>query len=62
MLVSGWLVTNFCSHAIGHWAVGRLVGIGILGYGDGSTVVTVAHSSRIIRNSSRIHREFIAAR
>jgi hypothetical protein len=27
MLVAGWLVTYFCDHAIGHWAVGRLVGM-----------------------------------
>ena len=33
MLVAGWLVTYFCNHAIGHWAVGRLVGIRFLGYG-----------------------------
>lgn len=33
MLVTGWLVTYFCNHAIGHWAVGRLVGIRFLGYG-----------------------------
>jgi hypothetical protein len=33
MLTAGWLVTYFCNHAIGHWAVGRLVGIRFLGYG-----------------------------
>jgi hypothetical protein len=33
MLVAGWLVTYFSNHAIGHWAVGRLVGIRFLGYG-----------------------------
>ena len=33
MLVAGWLVTYLCSHAIGHWAVGRLAGIRFLGYG-----------------------------
>jgi hypothetical protein len=33
MLVAGWLVTYFCNHAIGHWAVGRLVAIRFLGYG-----------------------------
>ncbi len=33
MLAAGWLVTYFCNHAIGHWAVGRLVGIRFLGYG-----------------------------
>ena len=33
MLVAGWLVTYFCNHAIGHWAVGRLVGIRFSGYG-----------------------------
>ena len=33
MLVGGWLVTYFCNHAIGHWAVGRLVGIRFLSYG-----------------------------
>ena len=33
MLVAGWLVTYLCNHAIGHWAVGRLVGIRFLGYG-----------------------------
>jgi hypothetical protein len=33
MLVGGWLVTYLCNHAIGHWAVGRLVGIRFLGYG-----------------------------
>jgi hypothetical protein len=33
MLVGGWLATYFCNHAIGHWAVGRLVGIRFLGYG-----------------------------
>jgi hypothetical protein len=33
MLVAGWLVTYFCNHAIGHWAVGRLLGIRFLGYG-----------------------------
>jgi hypothetical protein len=33
MLTAGWLVTYFCNHAIGHWAVGRLVGIHFLGYG-----------------------------
>ena len=33
MLLAGWLVTYFCNHAIGHWAVGRLVGIRFLGYG-----------------------------
>jgi hypothetical protein len=33
MLVAGWLVTYVCNHAIGHWAVGRLVGIRFLGYG-----------------------------
>ena len=38
MLVGGWLVTYFCNHAIGHWAIGRLVGIRFLGYGvHGST-------------------------
>src|SRR5918995_6098715 len=30
---TSWLVTYFCNHAIGHWAVGRLVGIRFLGYG-----------------------------
>jgi hypothetical protein len=33
MLVTSWLVTYFCNHAIGHWAVGRLVGIHVLDYG-----------------------------
>jgi hypothetical protein len=33
MLVAGWLLTYFCNHAIGHWAVGRLAGIRFLGYG-----------------------------
>ena len=33
MLVAGWRVTCFCNHALGHWAVGRLVGIRFLGYG-----------------------------
>jgi hypothetical protein len=33
MMVGGWLITYFCNHAIGHWAVGRLVGIRFLGYG-----------------------------
>ena len=33
MLLAGWLVIYFCNHAIGHWAVGRLVGIRFLGYG-----------------------------
>ena len=33
MMVAGWLVTYFCNHAIGHWAVGRLVGIRFLDYG-----------------------------
>ncbi len=33
MLVGGWLLTYFCNHAIGHWAVGRLLGIRFLGYG-----------------------------
>jgi len=33
MLAASWLVTYFCNHAIGHWAVGRLVGIRFLGYG-----------------------------
>ena len=28
----GWLLTYFCNHAIGHWTVGRLVGIRFLGY------------------------------
>jgi hypothetical protein len=32
-MVGGWLLTYFCNHAIGHWAVGRLVGIRFLGYG-----------------------------
>ncbi|MDQ3829182.1 MAG: hypothetical protein M3361_07695 [Candidatus Tectomicrobia bacterium] len=32
MLVAGWIVTYFCNHAIGHWAVGHLVGIRFLGY------------------------------
>jgi hypothetical protein len=33
MLVAGWLVTYLCNHAIGHWAIGRLLGIRFLGYG-----------------------------
>jgi hypothetical protein len=33
MLLAGWLVTYFCNHAIGHWVVGRLLGIRFLGYG-----------------------------
>jgi hypothetical protein len=33
MMVGGWLITYFCNHAIGHWAVGRLLGIRFLGYG-----------------------------
>jgi hypothetical protein len=33
MLAAGWLLTYFCNHAIGHWAVGRLLGIRFLGYG-----------------------------
>jgi hypothetical protein len=33
MLATGWLLTYFCNHAIGHWALGRLLGIRFLGYG-----------------------------
>jgi hypothetical protein len=33
MLVAGWLITYLCNHAIGHWAVGRLLGIRFMGYG-----------------------------
>lgn len=33
MLLAGWLITYFCNHAIGHWAVGRLLGIRFLRYG-----------------------------
>ena len=40
MLVGGWLVTYFCNHAIGHWAVGRLVGIRFLGYGVHGTTAS----------------------
>jgi hypothetical protein len=39
MLVGGWLVTYFCNHAIGPWAVGRLAGIRFLGYGVHGTTV-----------------------
>jgi len=43
MLVTGWLVTYFCNHAIGHWAVGRLVGIRFLGYGVHGTTAPGWH-------------------
>jgi hypothetical protein len=33
LLLSGWLITYFCNHAIAHWAVGRLGGIRFVGYG-----------------------------
>jgi hypothetical protein len=33
LLLTGWLATYFCNHAIAHWAVGRLCGIRCVGYG-----------------------------
>ncbi len=33
LMLLGWLVIYVCSHAISHWAVGRLVGIRFRGYG-----------------------------
>jgi hypothetical protein len=33
LLLSGWLITYFCNHAIAHWAIGRLGGIRFVGYG-----------------------------
>lgn len=33
LMILGWLVIYSCGHAIGHWAVGRLVGIRFRGYG-----------------------------
>jgi hypothetical protein len=33
LILLGWLAIYVCSHAIGHWAVGRVVGIRFRGYG-----------------------------
>ena len=47
MLVAGWLVTYFCNHAIGHWAVGRLVGIRFLSYGVHGTTAPGWYPTRM---------------
>ena len=33
LMLLGWVVIYLCCHAIGHWLVGRLVGIRFQGYG-----------------------------
>jgi hypothetical protein len=33
LLLTSWVITYFCNHAIAHWAVGRLGGIRFVGYG-----------------------------
>ena len=33
LMLTSWLITYFCNHAIAHWAVGRLLGIRFVGYG-----------------------------
>ena len=36
-MILGWLLLYFCSHAIAHWTVGRLLGIRFLFYTIGGT-------------------------
>src|ERR1700690_816972 len=54
LMILGWFMIYICCHALGHWLVGRLVGIRFRGYGMRGTDHPEEFSPRMRRLMSTI--------